>query len=71
MAENATPLLPHGGYEHLRSHKVAEAVCPTCSAPMRLRHARKGPRAGGTFWGCTNYPECDGLRDAAPDRPPS
>ena len=26
MDETDSPLLPHGGYEHLRSHKVAEAV---------------------------------------------
>ncbi len=26
MDANDSPLLPHGGYEHLRSHKVAEAV---------------------------------------------
>jgi len=38
-------------------------ACPKCGQPMRLRNARKGPRAGGQFWGCTNYPECDGLRD--------
>jgi restriction system protein len=26
MSEPSSPLLPHGGYEHLRSYKVAEAV---------------------------------------------
>jgi hypothetical protein len=39
--------------------------CPKCGTPMRLRSARKGPRTGSKFWGCTNYPECDGLRDVA------
>jgi restriction system protein len=53
------------------SDRDAAPTCPKCSAPMRLRHAHKGPHAGGPFWGCTNYPECDGLRDAAPDRPPN
>jgi len=37
--------------------------CPKCGEPMRLRSARKGPRAGQKFWGCPNYPECDGLID--------
>ena len=37
--------------------------CPKCGEPMRLRCARKGARAGRKFWGCPNYPECDGLRD--------
>lgn len=26
MSDNGSPLLPHGGYEHLRAYKVAEAV---------------------------------------------
>ncbi|MBM4144480.1 MAG: hypothetical protein FJ225_12955 [Lentisphaerae bacterium] len=40
---------------------------------MRLRSTRKGPRAGGKFWGCPNYPECDGLLDVdvAESRPES
>ena len=38
---------------------------------MRLRRAGKGPHAGGTFWGCSRYPDCDGLRDAAPEHPQS
>lgn len=33
-------------------------VAPTCycGAPARLRTSRFGP-----FWGCTRYPECDGV----------
>lgn len=50
------------------SDAPATPACPKCSAPMRLRHARKGPRAGSQFWGCTNYPECDGLRDVDANR---
>lgn len=46
-------------------------ACPRCSAPMRLRHARQGPRTGSRFWGCANYPECDGLREVVPDQPSS
>jgi len=46
-------------------------ACPKCQAPMRLRQAHRGPRAGSQFWGCSRYPDCDGLRDAASDRPPS
>jgi len=25
---------------------------------MVLRTARKGPKAGSQFWGCSGYPEC-------------
>lgn len=33
-------------------------VCPACGAPMALRTARQGARAGSQFWGCTCYPDC-------------
>jgi four helix bundle suffix protein len=36
--------------------------CASCGKPMALRTARKGPRAGSQFWGCTGYPECKGTR---------
>ena len=36
--------------------------CPTCSTPMVLRAARRGPHAGEKFWGCVNYPKCRGTR---------
>jgi restriction system protein len=38
-------------------------VCPTCGSQMKPRQARRGPNAGGKFWGCPNYPECRGTRD--------
>jgi len=33
-------------------------VCPACGKPMILRTARKGPRTGLRFWGCSDYPKC-------------
>jgi restriction system protein len=32
--------------------------CPKCESEMVLRTARKGPGAGGQFWGCSTYPRC-------------
>ncbi|MGH9891915.1 MAG: four helix bundle suffix domain-containing protein, partial [bacterium] len=32
--------------------------CKTCGKPMVLRTARKGPKTGSQFWGCSGYPEC-------------
>ncbi|WP_304441169.1 hypothetical protein [Geobacter sp. DSM 9736] len=29
---------------------------------MRQRTARSGPHAGESFWGCTGYPDCKGIR---------
>lgn len=34
--------------------------CPKCSAPMVERMAKKGARAGQSFWGCSQFPKCRG-----------
>jgi four helix bundle suffix protein len=39
-------------------------ACPTCGQPMVLRTARKGKKAGQTFWGCSGYPDCNGTLPA-------
>jgi hypothetical protein len=36
--------------------------CPVCNAVMVKTVARRGPGAGSTFWGCSNYPKCRGTR---------
>lgn len=36
--------------------------CPLCAKPMLLRTSRKGPQAGELFWGCVDYPVCQGTR---------
>ncbi len=37
-------------------------ACSACGKVMVLRTARKGPRTGSQFWGCSGYPECKGVR---------
>jgi four helix bundle suffix protein len=37
-------------------------ACPCCAKPMALRTARKGTHAGSQFWGCSDYPACQGVR---------
>ncbi|MCQ2197598.1 MAG: four helix bundle protein [Bacteroidaceae bacterium] len=37
-------------------------TCPKCGAPMRKRMIKKGTHQGEEFWGCTDYPKCDGIR---------
>lgn len=44
------------------SDKSLVPSCPKCGKPMRQRTARTGPHAGESFWGCTDYPECKGIR---------
>jgi restriction system protein len=36
--------------------------CPKCGGAMVERTARKGANAGNSFWGCTAYPKCNGVR---------
>jgi restriction system protein len=42
---------------------AAALPCPTCGSSMVQRTARRGPNAGKSFWGCTRYPDCRGIRD--------
>ena len=63
-----------GGYsEQLAAKRIAERNrkraggaghlpdCPKCSRPMVLRTARNGDNAGRQFWGCSGYPDCNGV----------
>lgn len=45
------------------SSDKATPDCPVCGKPMRRRTAGKGPRAGQSFWGCTGYPDCRGIKE--------
>ena len=35
-----------------------EKLCHACGKPLVVRTARKGPKAGSQFWGCSGYPAC-------------
>lgn len=37
-------------------------LCPRCDSPMVLRAAKRGVNAGSSFYGCTRYPACKGIR---------
>lgn len=51
-----------------QSNQQATAVhCPLCGKEMVLRTAKKGPKAGDRFWGCSAFPKCRGT--SAPSRP--
>ncbi|SFN30473.1 restriction system protein [Variovorax sp. OV329] len=36
--------------------------CPSCGAEMVKRTAKQGRNVGQTFWGCSTYPACKGIR---------
>lgn len=42
----------------------APPTCPKCGAAMKRRTAHSGEYAGQTFWVCTGYPTCKGIRRA-------
>ena len=62
--------LKDGGFTETLYHQRQQSgaatqdapVCPDCGKPMTMRTARKGPRTGQPFWGCSAYPECKGTR---------
>lgn len=37
-------------------------LCPKCGKPMLKRMQRKGQQQGREFWGCGDYPNCNGIR---------
>lgn len=48
-----------------RQRQAAEAgapKCPKCGKPMLKRIQTKGQMQGRQFWGCSDYPRCNGLR---------
>jgi DNA topoisomerase-1 len=58
--ENAVATSPAGAASTTASpgegQPAPEKVCPKCGAPMHLRPGRYGQ-----FYGCTRYPDCDGI----------
>jgi restriction system protein len=37
-------------------------TCPVCGSGMVRRVAKRGHSAGQSFWGCSQYPPCKGMR---------
>lgn len=37
--------------------------CPLCGKPMLRRTIQRGSRQGQQFWGCSDYPKCNGTRN--------
>jgi len=46
----------------IRANITDRPLCPACGASMIRRTAKRGANAGGQFWGCSNYPDCRGIR---------
>lgn len=50
--------------ERLEARKAASTgpTCPKCGKPMLKRMQKKGQMQGREFWGCSDYPKCNGIR---------
>lgn len=49
----------HANAERLTIEQQQRRVsCPKCGSLMVLRTAKRGPNAGGKFYGCSRYPNC-------------
>lgn len=53
--------------ERLESRKALASAegaptCPKCGKPMLKRMQKKGQMQGREFWGCSDYPHCNGTR---------
>lgn len=53
--------------ERLEARKAQARIagtpsCPKCGKPMLKRMQKKGEKQGREFWGCSDYPRCNGLR---------
>ena len=48
---------------------ASSPACLRCGAPMSRKLVRRGPRAGLEMWGCSRWPECDGLINIDPGPP--
>lgn len=56
----ASARLAHRGRKDSPESPDTIPKCPQCGELMALRTARTGKNAGSQFWGCTNYPGCNG-----------
>lgn len=45
--------------------------CPKCGKPMLRRTQVKGQMRGREFWGCSDYPKCNGIRSMDTNKYPS
>ncbi|HDJ2774970.1 TPA: topoisomerase DNA-binding C4 zinc finger domain-containing protein, partial [Serratia rubidaea] len=58
QAQWATHLVDKGKTQAVKFTAPPSPPCPLCSGTMRRRAGKKG---GGSFWGCSNYPTCQGI----------
>lgn len=60
FAENLT----HARVDTMKAQAVkkGDPACPICGKPMLKRIVKRGTNQGKAFWGCSDYPKCNGTR---------
>lgn len=53
-----------GRKESSTAQSADTLLCPKCGSTMVRRTAKQGSNAGNSFWGCSQYPACRGIRNA-------
>lgn len=48
----------------VQASKEGAPACPKCGKPMLKRMQKRGQMQGREFWGCSDYPQCNGTRPA-------
>ncbi|MDE6297568.1 MAG: four helix bundle suffix domain-containing protein [Muribaculaceae bacterium] len=61
FTENMTVERLEARRQHSKKEEAPE--CPKCGKPMLKRLQKKGERQGREFWGCSEYPKCNGVRN--------
>jgi len=47
----------------IKTASLNSVLCPVCKASMVKRVAKRGPNKGNSFWGCSKFPACKGIRN--------
>ncbi|PVZ39362.1 topoisomerase DNA-binding C4 zinc finger domain-containing protein [Pseudomonas sp. CC120222-01a] len=69
----ATPAAPPPQAPQIPSRETWEALglCPDCGNRMVPRVAKRGRHKGKSFYGCSKFPRCTGIRQTIPDQLPA
>lgn len=65
-----TPAAPPPQAPQIPSRETWEALglCPDCGSSMVPRVAKRGRHKGKSFYGCSKFPRCTGIRQTIPDQ---
>lgn len=68
-----TPAAPPPQAPQIPSRETWESLglCPDCGSRMVPRVAKRGRHKGKSFYGCSKFPRCTGIRQTIPDQLPA